>query len=202
MMQPFIQITGVAAPFPRVNVDTDAIIPKQFLKTIERSGLGRGLFHDVRTNPDGSERAEFVLNQPAYRNAAVLVVGANFGCGSSREHAVWALLDAGIRVVVGPGFADIFYQNCFKNGLLPVVLSQTDTDRLMMDADQAGSLIVDLGKQEITRPNGEGIRFEIEPFRKEILLEGLDDIALTLEHAAAIATFEERQRDAAPWLWT
>ena len=201
MMQPFIQITGVAAPFPRVNVDTDAIIPKQFLKTIERSGLGRGLFHDVRTNPDGSERAEFVLNQPAYRNAAVLVVGANFGCGSSREHAVWALLDAGIRVVVGPGFADIFYQNCFKNGLLPVVLSQTDTDRLMMDADQAGSLIVDLGKQEITRPNGEGIRFEIEPFRKKILLEGLDDIALTLEHAAAIATFEERQRDAAPWLW-
>ena len=200
-MQPFVRITGVAAPFPAMNVDTDAIIPKQFLKTITRSGLARGLFHDLRTHPDGTERADFVLNRPAYRKAVVLVVGANFGCGSSREHAVWALLDAGIRAVVGPAFADIFYQNCFKNGLLPVVLPQIDTDQLMIDANQGRSLTVDLEKQDITRSNGEIMRFEIEPFRKKILLEGLDDVGLTLQHVAAITAFEGRQRVAAPWLW-
>ena len=200
-MKPFETFSGVAAPFPRVNVDTDAIIPKQFLKTIERAGLGKGLFYDLRTDPDGTPRAEFVLNRAPYRNAAVLVVGANFGCGSSREHAVWALLDAGIRAVVGPSFADIFYQNCFKNGLLPVTLPQDQVDALMQDAERAEVLQVNLERQAITRPNRAVVRFEIEPFRKEILLEGLDDIALTLKRGAAIDAFETSQRTDAPWLW-
>jgi 3-isopropylmalate/(R)-2-methylmalate dehydratase small subunit len=200
-MEPFKKVTGVAAPFPRINVDTDAIIPKQFLKTIRRSGLGRGLFYDLRTHPDGSERPDFVLNKPAFRKAAVLVVGANFGCGSSREHAVWSLLDAGIRVVIGPSFADIFYQNSFKNGLLPVLVAQKDVDRLMGDAEGGKALTVDLESQTITRPDGQTLRFEIEPFRKRILLEGLDDIGLTLKHAGAIDSFENRQRSDRPWLW-
>lgn len=200
-MEPFQTVTGVAAPFPRVNVDTDAIIPKQFLKTIRRSGLGKGLFNDLRTNADGSERPDFVLNQPSYRQAAILVVGANFGCGSSREHAVWSLLDAGIRVVIGPSFADIFFQNCFKNGLLPVRLTQQDVDQLMGDAERAETLTVDLESQRITRSNGQTLRFEIEPFRKQILLEGLDDIGLTLQHAGAIDVYEGRQRSDRPWLW-
>jgi 3-isopropylmalate/(R)-2-methylmalate dehydratase small subunit len=195
-------VTGIAAPFPRVNVDTDAIIPKQFLKTIRRSGLGKGLFYDLRTDADGSQRPDFVLNQPAYRQAAILVVGANFGCGSSREHAVWSLLDAGIRVVIGPSFADIFFQNCFKNGLLPVRLAARDVDQLMGDAEQAAPLTVDLESQRVTRPNGQTLRFEIEPFRKQILLEGLDDIGLTLKHAGAIDTYERRQRADRPWLWS
>lgn len=194
-MQPFRTVTGVAAPLPRVNVDTDAIIPKQFLKTIERSGLAKGLFHDLR-GPD------FVLDQPAWRDARVLVAGANFGCGSSREHAVWAILDAGIRVVIAPSFADIFYQNCFKNGLLPVTLPHGLVDVLMADAQRAESLSVDLERQEIVRNSREVVRFEIEPFRKKILLEGLDDIGLTLSHAAAIAAYEMRQREVAPWLWS
>jgi 3-isopropylmalate/(R)-2-methylmalate dehydratase small subunit len=201
-MQPFRGVTGVAAPFARVNVDTDAIIPKQFLKTIQRSGLGKGLFYDLRTNPDGSERPDFVLNKAAYRNAAVLVVGANFGCGSSREHAVWSLLDAGIRVVIGPSFADIFYQNCFKNGLLPVTLAQKGVDLLLKDAEGAKTLTVDLQAQTVSRPGGEVLRFEIEPFRKQILLEGLDDIGLTLKHAGAIDAFEHRQRNGQSWLWS
>ena len=200
-MERFTRVTGVAAPFPRANIDTDAIIPKQFLKTVERTGLGRGLFYDLRTNPDGSERPGFVLNQPAYRHAAILVVGENFGCGSSREHAVWALLDAGIRAVIGPRFADIFYQNCFKNGVLPVVVPQTLADQLMIDADKASTLTVDLETQSIVRPGGEVIHFDIEPFRKQILLEGLDDIALTLKRAGAIAQFESAQRGSQPWLW-
>jgi 3-isopropylmalate/(R)-2-methylmalate dehydratase small subunit len=200
-MDSFKRVSGVAAPFPRVNVDTDAIIPKQFLKTIERSGLGRGLFYDLRTNPDGSQRPDFVLNRPVYRDAAILVVGENFGCGSSREHACWALLDAGFRVVMGPRFADIFYQNCFKNGILPVVLPQTLADQLMMDADNAATLTVDLETQTIIRPGGEMIRFDIEPFRKQILLEGLDDIALTLKRGGAIESFETAQRKSQPWLW-
>lgn len=200
-MKPFETLSGVAAPFPRVNVDTDAIIPKQFLKTIERAGLGKGLFYDLRTDPDGTSRPDFVLNRAPYRKAAVLVVGANFGCGSSREHAVWALLDAGIRAVVGPSFADIFYQNCFKNGLLPVTLPQDQVDALMQDAERADVLQVNLERQEITRPNRAVVRFEIEPFRKEILLEGLDDIALTLKRGAAIDAFETSQRTEAPWLW-
>jgi len=200
-MQPFVSVIGIAAPFPRVNVDTDAIIPKQFLKTIARSGLKRGLFYDLRTTPEGSQRPDFVLNKPQYRDTKILVVGPNFGCGSSREHAVWALLDADIRVVIGTSFADIFYQNCFKNGVLPVVLPQVDVDTLMADAEKAATLTVDLENQKITRPNGKSISFEIEPFRKQILLEGLDDIALTLKHAGAIDAFEERQRANQPWLY-
>lgn len=200
-MEPFRRVTGVAAPFPRVNVDTDAIIPKQFLKTVGRSGLGRGLFHDLRTDQDGSQRPDFVLNRPAYCDARMLIVGSNFGCGSSREHAVWALLDAGVRVVIGPSFADIFYQNCFKNGLLPVVLPSELVGVLMRDADSAAQLTVDLERQEIIRAGGEELNFEIEPFRKQTLLDGLDDIALTLKHSAAIDAFEARQRDERPWLW-
>ena len=200
-MLAFTTVTGVAAPFPGVNVDTDAIIPKQFLKTIERSGLARGLFHDLRTNPDGTQRPDFVLNLDRYRKAAILVVGPNFGCGSSREHAVWALLDGGIRVVIGTTFADIFHQNCFKNGLLPVSLPATEWEPLMQDAKAAATLTVDLEKQQVTRPGGQVIRFEIEPFKKEILLQGLDDIALTLKRAGAISGFEERQRHEMPWLW-
>ena len=200
-MLAFETVTGVAAPFPGVNVDTDAIIPKQFLKTIGRSGLARGLFHDLRTQPDGTQRPEFVLNQDRYRQTAILVVGPNFGCGSSREHAVWALLDAGIRVVIGTTFADIFHQNCFKNGLLPVSLAAAELERLMQDAEAAATLTVDLEKQQVTRPGGQVIRFEMEPFKKQILLEGLDDIALTLNHAGAITEYEERQRQEMPWLW-
>jgi 3-isopropylmalate/(R)-2-methylmalate dehydratase small subunit len=200
-MKRFETVSGVAAPFPRMNVDTDAIIPKQFLKTIERAGLGKGLFYDLRTTTEGAARPDFILNREPYNKAVVLVVGPNFGCGSSREHAVWALLDAGIRVVIGPSFADIFYQNCFKNGLLPVTLPQEQVDVLMQDAERGSVLQANLERQEITRPGGAVYRFEIEPFRKEILLEGLDDIALTLKHFAAIDAFEATQQRETPWLW-
>ena len=202
-MEKFTTLTGVAAPLPMINVDTDMIIPKQFLKTIKRTGLGRNLFDEMRYEPDGTEKPDFVLNRPAYRNAVILVTGANFGCGSSREHAPWALLDFGIRCVIAPSFADIFYNNCFKNGILPIVLPQEQVDKLMDDAERGANAIitVDLEKQEITGPDGGRIHFEIDPFRKHCLLNGLDDIGLTLQKADAIETFEARNQASQPWLW-
>ncbi|MGE0665945.1 MAG: 3-isopropylmalate dehydratase small subunit [Sphingomonadales bacterium] len=203
-MEKFTKLTGVAAPLPMINVDTDMIIPKQFLKVISREGLGRGLFDEMRFRQDGSEIPEFVLNQPAYREAKILVTGENFGCGSSREHAPWALLDFGIRCVVAPSFADIFYNNCFKNGILPIVLPQSDVDKLMDDAERGANAIlsVDLETQEITGPDGGRIRFDIDPFRKHCLLNGLDDIGLTLEKKASIDSFEAKQHASQPWLYS
>ena len=201
-MEPFRTLTGVAAPLPMVNVDTDMIIPKQFLKTIKRSGLAKGLFYELRTDEAGNPK-DFVLDQPAYRDARILVGGENFGCGSSREHAPWALLDFGIRCVIAPSFADIFYNNCFKNGILPVVLPQEDVDKLMDDAERGANAVVtvDLEAQEICGPDGGVIRFDIDPFRKHCLINGLDDIGLTLEQAPAIDTYESQQRTGQPWLW-
>ena len=202
-MQKFNQLTGVAAPFPLRNVDTDMIIPKQFLKTIKRTGLGKALFFEMRYDQAGNELADFVLNKPAYRKAQILVAGENFGCGSSREHAPWALLDFGIRCIIAPSFADIFYNNCFKNGILPIALPQTEVDKLMDDAERGSNAIVtvDLEAQEITGPDGGKIRFEIDAFRKHCLLNGLDDIGLTLQKAASIESFEGRNRGGQPWLW-
>ena len=201
-MTPFTTLTAIAAPMPMINVDTDMIIPKQFLKTIKRTGLGVNLFHEMRYADDGAEITDFVLNRPAYRQAGILVAGANFGCGSSREHAPWALLDFGIRCIVAPSFADIFYNNCFKNGILPIVLAQTDVDRVMEDAERGANatVTVDLENQEIRGPDGGVIRFEIDPFRKHCLLNGLDDIGLTLQHEAAIDRYEAQLRVAQPWL--
>jgi len=200
-MQPFTKLTGVAAPLPMVNVDTDMIIPKQFLKTTKRTGLGSALFFEMRTRPDGSENPDFVLNKPAYKNAKLLIAGANFGCGSSREHAPWALLDFGVRCVIAPSFADIFYNNCFKNGILPIPLAQTEVDNLMADAALGANAVisVDLEKQEITRPDGSRIHFEIDPFRKQCLLNGWDDIGLTMRHEKEISDFESRRRVSEPW---
>ena len=202
-MQKFTTLRGIAAPLPMINVDTDMIIPKQFLKTIKRTGLGKNLFDELRYEVDGREKPEFVLNQPAYRNAEILVAGENFGCGSSREHAPWALLDFGIRCIIAPSFADIFYNNCFKNGILPIALPQAEVDKLMDDAERGSNAIitVDLERQEIAGPDGGRIRFDIDPFRKHCLLNGLDDIGLTLEKAAAIDSFEARDRLARPWMW-
>jgi 3-isopropylmalate/(R)-2-methylmalate dehydratase small subunit len=201
-MEKFTTLTGVAAPLPMINVDTDKIIPKQYLKTIERKGLGKGLFDEMRYRTDGSENPDFVLNKPAYRQAKILVAGENFGCGSSREHAPWALLDFGIRCVISTSFADIFYNNCFKNGILPIKLPQEDVDKLMDDANRGANAVVtiDLEKQEITGPDGGRVKFELDPFRKHCLLNGLDDIGLTLEKAASIDRYEERRRLAQPWL--
>jgi 3-isopropylmalate/(R)-2-methylmalate dehydratase small subunit len=201
-MDKFTTLTGVAAPLPLLNVDTDMIIPKQFLKTIARTGLGRSLFFEMRYDAEGREIPDFVLNRPAYRQAKILVAGDNFGCGSSREHAPWALLDFGVRCVIATSFADIFYNNCFKNGILPIVLPQADVDRLMDDAGRGANatLTVDLESQTIRGPDGGEISFEVDPFRKRCLLEGLDDIGLTLEKAAAIDAFEAGQRATAPWL--
>ncbi|MFS8036803.1 3-isopropylmalate dehydratase small subunit [Xanthobacter sp. AM11] len=201
-MEKFTVLEGVAAPMKLVNVDTDMIIPKQYLKTIKRTGLGTGLFSEMRYKDDGSENPDFVLNQSAYRNARILVAGDNFGCGSSREHAPWALLDFGIRCVISTSFADIFYNNCFKNGILPVVVSQEDLDKLFDDAERGANatLTVDLGAQEIRGPDGGVVRFEIDPFRKRCLMEGLDDIGLTLEKAASIATYETAKGVERPWL--
>jgi 3-isopropylmalate/(R)-2-methylmalate dehydratase small subunit len=201
-MEPFVRLTGVAAPMPIVNVDTDMIIPKQFLKTIKRTGLGKSLFHEMRYDDDGAERADFVLNQPAYRKASILVAGDNFGCGSSREHAPWALLDFGIRCVIAPSFADIFYNNCFKNGILPIRLPQEDVDKLMDDARRGANatVTVDLEAQEIRGPDGGVVRFDIDPFRKHCLLNGLDDIGLTLEKEDAIQAFESDRARQFPWL--
>lgn len=201
-MEKFVKLTGIAAPLPLINIDTDMIIPKQFLKTIKRSGLGKNLFDEMRYKEDGSEVADFVLNKPAYRQAQILVTGENFGCGSSREHAPWALLDFGIRCVIAPSFADIFYNNCFKNGILPIVLPQEDVDRLLDDAARGANatLTVDLEKQQIEGPDGGCIAFDIDSFRKQCLIEGLDDIGLTLQKAAKIAEFEEQRQISQPWL--
>ena len=200
-MEKFTTLTGVAAPLNMINVDTDMIIPKQFLKTIERTGLGKSLFFEMRYDDDGAERPDFVLNKPAYRDAKILVAGDNFGCGSSREHAPWALLDFGIRCVIAPSFADIFYNNCFKNGILPIPLPQEEVDKLLDDAERGANatITIDLEAQEIRGPDGGVIRFDIDPFLKHCLLEGLDDIGLTLQKADAISTFEEQAQAARPW---
>ena len=201
-MDKFTRLTGVAAPLPMINVDTDMIIPKQFLKTIKRTGLGTHLFDEMRYAEDGSEIADFVLNQPAYRGAQILVAGDNFGCGSSREHAPWALLDFGIRCVIAPSFADIFYNNCFQNGILPIVLPQEQVDRLMDDAERGSNAVVtvDLEKQEITGPDGGRISFDIDPFRKHCLLNGLDAIGLTMQQGDAIDAFEAKDEAARAWV--
>lgn len=200
-MDKFTSITGVAAPYPVINIDTDMIIPKDYLKTIKRTGLSVGLFAESRFNEDGSEKPDFVLNKPAYRNAQILVAGDNFGCGSSREHAPWALLDFGIRCVISTSFADIFYNNCFKNGILPIVVKQDELDKLMDDADRGSNstMTVDLESQEIKGPDGGVITFDIDPFRKHCLLNGLDDIALTLEKSASIDVYESKLDATRPW---
>jgi 3-isopropylmalate/(R)-2-methylmalate dehydratase small subunit len=201
-MEKFTKLTAVAAPLPMVNVDTDKIIPKQFLKTIARTGLAKGLFYELRFDEAGHPKPGFVLDQPAYKEAKILVAGANFGCGSSREHAPWALLDFGIHCIVASSFADIFYNNCFKNGILPIVLAQEQVDLLMDDAERGANAVVtvDLEAQTITGPDGGEIHFDIDPFRKHCLLNGLDDIGLTLEKAASIDAFEGSQRNSQPWL--
>ena len=201
-MEKFTKLTGIAAPMPLVNIDTDMIIPKQFLKTIKRSGLGVNLFDEMRYDRDGNEIPDFVLNQPAYRDAEILIAGDNFGCGSSREHAPWALLDFGIRCVISTSFADIFFNNCFKNGILPVALPQDAVDALMADAGNGANarVTVDLESQTVTSPDGTTYHFEVDAFRKHCLLNGLDDIGLTMEKAAAIDTFEDQMAQARPWI--
>jgi len=201
-MDKFDKLTGVAAPLPMINIDTDMIIPKQFLKTIKRTGLGKSLFFEMRYDDDGNEVEDFVLNKSAYRNAEILVAGDNFGCGSSREHAPWAILDFGIRCVISTDFADIFYNNCFKNGILPIKLPQEDVDKLMDDAQRGANATVsiDLENQKINGPDGGEISFDIDPFRKHCLLNGLDDIALTMEKADKITAFEEKNKASQPWL--
>ena len=201
-MDKFTTLTGVAAPLEIDNIDTDMIIPKQYLKTIKRTGLGAGLFSEMRYNDDGSPNPDFVHNKPAYKNAKILVAGDNFGCGSSREHAPWALLDFGIRSVISTDFADIFYNNCFKNGILPIRVSAEDLPKLMDDAQRGANstLTIDLEAQEIRGPDGGMVKFEIDPFRKHCLMEGLDDIGLTLVEAPAIDTFEKKAATARPWL--
>ena len=202
-MQKFTTLTGVAAPLPMINVDTDMIIPKLHLKTIKRTGLGSALFFEQRTKPDGSENPDFVLNKPAYRKAQILVAGDNFGCGSSREHAPWALLDFGIRCVISTSFADIFYNNCFKNGILPIKVSKEDLDKLMDDASRGANatLSIDLEKQEIRGPDGGCVKFDVDEFRKHCLINGLDDIGLTMQKKKDIDTFETKQKQGQPWLY-
>jgi len=200
-MQPFTTLTGVAAPLPKANVDTDQIIPARFLKTIKRTGLGEHLFSNFRYDETGKETPDFVLNQPPYREAEILVAHENFGCGSSREHAPWALLDFGIRCVIAPSFADIFHNNAYKNGVLPIALPREVCDALMEDARLGSNarLTVDLERQVVVRPNGQEIAFEIDPFRKHLLLNGLDDIGQTMQHDKAIDTFETQRAAAEPW---
>ena len=201
-MEPFNKLEGVAAPLNMINVDTDMIIPKQYLKTIQRTGLGKALFDEMRHNQDGSEKPDFVLNKPAYRNAKILVTGDNFGCGSSREHAPWALLDFGIRCVIAPSFADIFYGNCFKNGILPIKLPQEMVDKLMDDASRGANAVIsiDLESQEIRGPDGGMIKFEVDAFRKQCLLNGWDDIGLTMRNEDKISSFEKQQQTQTPRL--
>jgi 3-isopropylmalate/(R)-2-methylmalate dehydratase small subunit len=201
-MQKFDKLSGIAAPMDILNIDTDMIIPKQFLKTIKRSGLGANLFHEMRFDDDGNDRPEFVLNKPAYKEAKIIVAGDNFGCGSSREHAPWALLDYGVRCVISTSFADIFFNNCFKNGILPIKVTAEQRDALMADAADAENpeLSVDLVTQTISRPNGATINFDVEPFRKQCLLAGLDDIGLTLEKGREIDSFEAGRDADRPWL--
>ena len=200
-MEKFTKLTGVAAPLPIVNVDTDMIIPKDYLKTIKRTGLSVGLFAEMRFNEDGSENPDFVLNKPAYRKAQILVAGDNFGCGSSREHAPWALLDFGIRCVISTSFADIFYNNCFKNGILPVTVSPEDLEKLMDDASRGANatVTVDLEAKEIRGPDGGVIHFDLDEFKRHCLLNGLDDIGLTMEKAPAIASYEQKLAENRPW---
>jgi 3-isopropylmalate/(R)-2-methylmalate dehydratase small subunit len=200
-MQKFGKLTSVAAPMPMINIDTDAIIPKQFLKTILRTGLGKNLFHELRYDEAGKEKPGFVLNKPAYKSAQILVAGENFGCGSSREHAPWALLDFGIRCVISTSFADIFYNNCFQNGILPIKVSPQDLEKLMDDANRGANatLTVDLETQEIRGPDGGVVKFEMDPFRKRCLLEGLDNIGLTLQDEKAIGEYEKKAGAARPW---
>ena len=202
-MDKFTKLTGVAAPMNMINVDTDMIIPKQFLKTIKRSGLGQHLFDEMRFNRDGSEVAGFVLNKPAYREASILIAGDNFGCGSSREHAPWALLDFGIKCVISTSFADIFYNNCFKNGILPIKVSKEQLDALMDDAERGANatLTVDLENQVIQGPDGGEIKFEIDEFKRHCLLNGLDDIGLTMQVNDKIDNFEDQQQAGQPWLY-
>ena len=201
-MDKFTTLTGIAAPMPLVNIDTDMIIPKQFLKTIKRSGLGVNLFDEMRYDDDGKEIPDFVLNQPAYREAEIIVAGENFGCGSSREHAPWALKDFGIKSVVSTSFADIFYNNCFKNGILPIVLPADAVEILMKDAEKGANarMTVDLENQTVTSSDGQSFSFELDPFKKHCLMEGLDDIGLTLEKAASIDAYEAKLGQTMPWL--
>ena len=201
-MDKFTKLRGVAAPLNMINIDTDKLIPKQFLKTIKRTGLGKHLFNEMRFNEDGSEKQDFVLNKSAYRKASIIVAGDNFGCGSSREHAPWALLDFGIKCVISTSFADIFYNNCFKNGILPIVVNKQQLDQLMDDAENGANAVldVDLEAQEITRPSGEKVTFEIDEFRKHCLINGLDDIGLTMEKDENIDNFEKRRAAEQPWV--
>jgi 3-isopropylmalate/(R)-2-methylmalate dehydratase small subunit len=203
-MQPFTKLTGIAAPLPMINVDTDKIIPAHWLKTIKRTGLGAGLFESIRYDPDGTERPDFVLNREPYRHAAILITGDNFGCGSSREHAPWALMDFGIRCVIAPGFADIFHNNCYKNGILPITLPADQVDLLMKEAETAANptFTIDLEAQLIHRPTGnEPMPFRVDPANRDKLLQGLDEIGTTLTRAAAIDRFEASQRASQPWLY-
>ena len=201
-MTPFTTLKSIAAPLRMMNIDTDIIIPKQFLKTIKRSGLGVSAFYDIRYDDDGTPREDFVLNKPEYQNAEILLTGENFGCGSSREHAPWAILDMGFRCIIAPSFADIFYNNCFKNGILPIVLPQDQVDQLMNEAENApdAPLEVNLEKQTVTRGNKLSFAFEVDPFRKECLMGGLDDIGLTLQKKSAINGFEARDKASRPWI--
>jgi 3-isopropylmalate/(R)-2-methylmalate dehydratase small subunit len=201
-MDKFTVLEGVAAPLPMINIDTDKVIPKQYLKTIKRTGLGKGLFAEMRYNADGSDNPDFVLNKPAYKNAKIIVAGDNFGCGSSREHAPWALLDYGIRCVISTSFADIFYNNCFKNGILPIKVSPEDLEKLFDDAERGANatLSIDLAKQEIRGPDGGVVRFEIDAFRKHCLLNGLDDIGLTMVKSEKITGHEDKVKAARPWV--
>jgi len=200
-MEPFNKLTGVAAPLPLVNIDTDMIIPKQYLKTIKRTGLGAGLFAEMRFDDEGKENPDFVLNKPAYRNAQILVAGENFGCGSSREHAPWALLDFGIRCVISTSFADIFYNNCFQNGVLPIIVTPEELDMLMDDAQRGANatLSIDLEEQEIRGPDGGVVKFDMDPYRKHCMLNGLDSIGLTMVKASKIADYEEKVAATRPW---
>jgi 3-isopropylmalate/(R)-2-methylmalate dehydratase small subunit len=200
-MQKFTTLTGIAAYLPMINVDTDMIIPKQYLKTIKRTGLGSGLFAELRYDEAGKPRPDFVLHKPPYDKAKILIAGENFGCGSSREHAPWALLDFGISCIIAPSFADIFYNNCFKNGILPIVLPQVEIDKLIDDSARGANavLLIDLEAQEIRGPDGGKVQFDIDPFRKRCLMEGLDDIGLTMEKVDAIDAFEGRSRTERPW---
>ena len=199
-MDKFITLSGIAAPLPMINVDTDMIIPKQFLKTIKRSGLGINLFYELRYDLQGNIKNDFVLNWDPYKSAKILVTGENFGCGSSREHAPWSLLDFGFRSIIAPSFADIFYNNCFKNGILPIRLDQSDVDHLMKEAENKKTLTINLEEQSIVDESGKSIDFEIEEFKKKSLMEGLDDIGLTLNKSEAIGVYEERIQEKFPWI--
>ncbi len=203
-MEKFRKVTGVAAPMDMINIDTDKIIPKLHLRTIKRTGLGKFLFEELRYETDGTEKPEFVLNREPYRNAKIIVAGDNFGCGSSREHAPWALMDFGIRCVISTSFADIFYNNCFKNGILPIRVSKDELDALMADASDSENpeLTIDLEEMLIRRPNGAAISFKLEEFRRDCLLDGLDDIGITMKKQDSIGSFEEKQKQAQPWLYS